>query len=150
LRARLLPQGTPAAGPPRPWANRFRSAASGGIVFVSLVPFLANVGMLRSLPVPLLNGYRIVAGFRSVNSYGLFAVMTTTRPEIIIEGSSDGVVWLPYEFKWKPGETIRRPEFATPHLPRLDWQMWFAAPGDAEESLWLFRFLVRLLQGSPE
>jgi len=30
----------------------------------------------------------------------MFAVMTTSRPEIIIEGSNDGVTWLPYEFKY--------------------------------------------------
>jgi hypothetical protein len=35
---------------------------------------------------------------RSVNAYGLFAVMTTTRPEIIVEGSNDGVEWKAYEF----------------------------------------------------
>ena len=32
--------------------------------------------------------------FQIVNSYGLFAVMTTTRPEIIVEGSDDGDTWL--------------------------------------------------------
>jgi hypothetical protein len=41
--------------------------------------------------------------FRVVNGYGLFRVMTKTRPEIIIEGSADGTEWLPYEFRWKPG-----------------------------------------------
>ena len=46
----------------------------------------------------------VVAPFRMVNSYGLFAVMTTERREIIVEGSNDGVNWLPYEFKYKPGD----------------------------------------------
>jgi hypothetical protein len=150
LRDRLLPQAN--AGPDHPWrwANGFRNAAAVGVVLVSLVPFLANVGLLRALPGPLLRAYLFVAEFRSVNSYGLFAVMTTTRPEILIEGSDDGVTWLPYEFKWKPGDVTRRPGFATPHLPRLDWQMWFAALGQPEENAWLYHFLVRLLQGSPE
>ena len=35
-----------------------------------------------------------LAPFRTVNSYGLFAVMTTERREIIVEGSNDGVNWL--------------------------------------------------------
>jgi hypothetical protein len=146
LRERWLP--TAVGG--RPWVNWFRSAAAAAIVMVSLVPFLANVGLFRLLPRPVLRGYRLVASLRSVNSYGLFAVMTTTRPEIIIEGSDDGVTWLPYEFKWKPGTITRRPEFSTPHLPRLDWQMWFAALGRAEENPWLFHFLHRLLQGAPQ
>ena len=32
---------------------------------------------------------RAVSPFLIVNPYGLFAVMTTTRPEIVIEGSAD-------------------------------------------------------------
>ncbi len=62
-----------------------------------------------------------------INRYGLFRVMTTERPEIIIEGSDDGQTWKPYEFVWKPGDPMRQPSFSTPHMPRLDWQMWFAA-----------------------
>jgi hypothetical protein len=62
---------------------------------------------------------------RCFNSYGLFRVMTTIRPEIIIEGSMDGKDWQPYEFKWKPGNPNRATSFAGPHMPRLDWQMWF-------------------------
>src|SRR6266536_900863 len=37
--------------------------------------------------------------FRLVNSYGLFSVMTVERPEIILEGSDDGITWRAYEFK---------------------------------------------------
>ncbi len=87
---------------------------------------------------------------RTLNSYGLFAVMTTERREIIVEGSDDGVHWLPYEFKYKPGDVNRRPAFVAPHQPRLDWQMWFAALGDYRQSPWFINFCDRLLQGSPE
>jgi len=62
---------------------------------------------------------------RAFNSYGLFRVMTTTRPEIIIEGSLDGKNWRLYEFKWKPTDPTQSPRFAGPHMPRIDWQMWF-------------------------
>jgi hypothetical protein len=31
-----------------------------------------------------------------INTYGLFAVMTTKREEIVIEGSDDGVEWREY------------------------------------------------------
>ena len=37
------------------------------------------------------------------------------------------MTWKPYRFRWKPCEPDRRPRFTTPHMPRLDWQMWFAA-----------------------
>jgi predicted DCC family thiol-disulfide oxidoreductase YuxK len=93
---------------------------------------------------------RIVSPFEVINSYGLFAVMTTTRPEIVIEGSNDGATWLAYEFKYKPGDLTRMPAWVAPHQPRLDWQMWFAALGDYQSDPWIVRFMARLLQGSPE
>ena len=34
-----------------------------------------------------------VAPFASFNNYGLFAVMTTSRPELVIQGSDDGRDW---------------------------------------------------------
>ena len=64
---------------------------------------------------------------RIVNRYGLFRVMTKTRPEIVIEGSFDGDNWSTYEFHWKPGPLDQAPGWSQPDMPRLDWQMWFDA-----------------------
>jgi hypothetical protein len=93
-----------------------------------------------------------LAPFHGVNSYGLFARMTTVRNEIVIEGSDDGTTWISYEFRWKPGDVARRPAFVAPHQPRLDWQMWFAAltPYRANPDQWFARLLARLLEGEPE
>jgi lipase maturation factor 1 len=99
-------------------------------------------------PIAMLGGY--LESFRVVSGYGLFRVMTKTRPEIIIEGSADGMEWLPYEFRWKPGPLNRAPGWAAPHQPRLDWQMWFAALGTYRQNPWFVRFLERLLRGTPE
>jgi predicted DCC family thiol-disulfide oxidoreductase YuxK len=93
---------------------------------------------------------RAVAPFQIINTYGLFAVMTTTRPEIIVEGSNDGTTWLPYEFRYKPGDLRRAPIWVQPHQPRLDWQMWFAALGNYQTDPWILNFLARLLEGQPE
>ncbi len=94
---------------------------------------------------------RWVAPFRSMNSYGLFAMMTTERPEILVEGSHDGETWTEYPFRWKPGDVGRAPRFCVPHLPRLDWQMWFAAlSGDCRRQPWFLAFERRLLEGSPD
>jgi hypothetical protein len=92
-----------------------------------------------------------VAPFRSVNSYGLFRVMTRERPEILVEGSRDGVTWLLYEHRFKPDRPEEAPAFAAPHQPRLDWQFWFAAL-DAPyrrtpHSVWFEGLLLRLLEG---
>ena len=117
---------------------------------ISLFMFMGSVGV--ELP-----GWRLVAPlaaivhpFRSVNTYGLFAVMTTARPEIVVEGSEDGTVWQPYEFKYKPTDVRQPPSWVAPHQPRLDWQMWFAALSQFDHEAWFRNFCVRLLQGSPD
>ena len=92
---------------------------------------------------------RTAAPFQIANTYGLFASMTTTRPEIIVQGSNDGETWLDYEFRYKPGDLREPPRWVQPHQPRLDWQMWFAALSGYRSSPWFTNFILRLLQGSP-
>ncbi|MBX6311354.1 MAG: lipase maturation factor family protein [Isosphaeraceae bacterium] len=101
-------------------------------------------------PAPVARSLIRLAPYRLANGYGLFAVMTTERPEIIVEGSRDGEHWHAYEFRWKPGTLTRRPRFVAPHQPRLDWQMWFAALSSYYAHPWIITFLGRLLEGSPE
>ena len=119
--------------------------------FVLFVSGFEMVGELSGRHwAPAESVIRAVAPFEIVNTYGLFAVMTTTRPEIIIEGSNDGTTWLPYEFRYKPGDLTRAPTWVQPHQPRLDWQMWFAALGNYRTDPWILNFLSRLLEGQPE
>jgi len=101
-------------------------------------------------PRPLAAVYGRVEAFRIVNGYGLFRVMTKDRAEIVIEGSADGIDWLPYEFKWKPGDVKCAPGWCAPHQPRLDWQMWFAALGTPQQNPWFGGLTIRLLQGSAD
>ncbi len=118
-----------------------------------LVGFLSVLLALESFRAAPANAHGILemaAPFGIVNSYGLFANMTTTRPEIIIEGSNDGQEWKAYEFRYKPGRLDRAPPWVAPYQPRLDWQMWFAALGSYRENAWFVRFLGRLLEGRPE
>lgn len=122
-------------------------------VVILLVTSVQLIGLFRlrvRWPEPVVLLQEALQPLRSANRYGLFAVMTTSRHEIIIEGSNNGVKWFPYEFKYKPGEPTKRPGFVAPHQPRLDWQMWFAALGSYREHPWLIQFCIRLLQGSPE
>ena len=101
--------------------------------------------------VPLLVRRWLVATdqYQLTNNYGLFAVMTKERPEIVVEGSDDGESWKAYEFRWKPGDVARQPRFVQPHMPRLDWQMWFAALGNYRQNAWFMSFMQRLLEASP-
>ncbi len=101
-------------------------------------------------PRPLVAIYGRLQSLRMANGYGLFRVMTKDRDEIVIEGSADGIDWLPYEFKWKPGDVKRAPGWCAPHQPRLDWQMWFAALGSYGENPWFGRLIVQLLEGSQD
>ncbi|HUL41931.1 MAG TPA: lipase maturation factor family protein [Burkholderiales bacterium] len=118
------------------------------IVFVSSGQLYATFN--GRVPAPVMWVEYGVGPFRIVNTYGVFAVMTTERQEIIIEGSDDAVRWKEYAFKYKPGDVTRRPPWNIPHQPRLDWQMWFAALGTPDNNPWFSRLLRRLLQNSRE
>jgi hypothetical protein len=91
-----------------------------------------------------------VEPFRSINGYGLFRVMTTDRPELVLEGSRDGARWEPYGFRYKPGDPGQRPGFVAPFHPRLDWQLWFAALSPGQSLGWLQRLAEGLRAGTPE
>ncbi len=144
---RLLQQRNPYVQP-----GKIASFVVGSLAL--LIVFVSS-GLLYStfsgrIPAPVMWIEYGVAPLRFVNTYGLFAVMTTERPEIVIEGSDDGIHWREYTFKYKPGDVKRRPPWNIPHQPRLDWQMWFAALGTPDNNPWFSRLLQRLLENSPE
>ena len=137
-----------------------------------MVVVLATLGILRvtqfTPAVQQKLDMLVVAGnafapLRLTSSYGLFAVMTTTRPEVIIEASADGKTWEAYEFKYKPQDVAKAPSMVGPYLPRLDWQMWFVGL-DAEALInlegyqptpqlvtpFLLQLGQKLLQDKPE
>ena len=129
-----------------PWATRGALALA---VLLGTAGFCQIAETKFDLPQPLKQFKGIFEHLNIVNGYGLFAVMTTTRLEIAIEGSMDGDTWVPYVFKYKPGPVDRAPPLVAPLQPRLDWQMWFAALGDIEQNTWLLSFVRRLLQNEP-
>ncbi len=119
------------------------------LLALSALSFAAEVGGYRGLPGPSMAVLEAVQPFRSVNGYGLFRVMTTSRLEIQVEGSDDGADWKPYRFRYKPGDPDQRPGLVAPYMPRLDWQMWFAALGTWRQNPWFVNLMARLLTGSP-
>jgi hypothetical protein len=136
--------------PSRHWPKAVTVPLAVVVLVVSLFQVVLMFGPRSRfwLPAAILNAQ--LAPFRTINSYGLFAVMTTKREEIIVEGSNDGTDWRAYEFSYKPGDVNRRPGFVAPFQPRLDWQMWFAALGSYQQNQWFQNFCLRLLQGSPD
>ena len=151
VRRRLSANKQPA---PATWPERIKRGILpwiGALLFVLTAAQLLMV--LRWVP-PATVGSVLgpFAPFRSANSYGLFSVMTTERPEISIEASVDGRVWEPYRFRWKMEEDNDSLPFFLPHMPRLDWQMWFAAleyRASGQPPAWIMPLLARLQEGSP-
>ena len=151
----------PGFGVPRPGTSslalpapsRWRRAAVG--VVASALAAASTYTLVREIrrpePMPEWSAaaFGWVAPFRSVNGYGLFRTMTVERPEIVVEGSADGVTWTEYPFRWKAGDPQRAPGFVQPHMPRLDWQMWFAALGPRAEAHWLLPLAGHLLDPPP-
>jgi hypothetical protein len=131
----------------------FSQAAAAVVTILVLLLSLDSIARLLRVeftwPQPIARFFGLMEPLRLVNSYGLFAIMTTWRPEIILEGSNDGIHWEEYQFKYKPGDVGRPPRFVAPYQPRLDWQMWFAALGTPLSYSWFDRFRARLLEGSP-
>ena len=129
--------------------NRLAVWAVGIVILVLTVSELHQT-FFETTPAPAAELVQLAAPFQVANTYGLFATMTTTRPEIIVQGSNDGTTWLDYQFRFKPGDLRQPPRQVAPYQPRLDWQMWFAALSDYRGTPWFTNFMVRLLQGSPE
>lgn len=120
------------------------------VILISTMNLTRVIGVNVRWPAWILSGIETVEPFRSINSYGLFAVMTKERREIVVQGSNDGKLWLEYKFKFKPEEVTRAPMFLAPHQPRLDWQMWFAALGTFRNNPWFLNFGEQLLRGNQD
>lgn len=127
-----------------------RMAMQAAIGCLMLLGAIKLCEVLRPIEVRSFSGLlSALAPFELVNNYGLFASMTTTRPEIVIEGSDDLKDWREYSFPYKPGELHRSLPLIAPFQPRLDWQMWFAALGSYQENTWVGGLMYRLLTGEP-
>jgi hypothetical protein len=136
---------------PVPWRHLCSFAALIQLS-VAFPVLLATAGLAPRMALPLLGSWeRIFAPWHLTSGYGLFAVMTVRRPELILEHSSNGVDWQPLIFRYKAGPPDRIPPQVAPFQPRLDWQMWFAALSAERGQLpgWFAEFVKKLRAGSP-
>ncbi|HWA86980.1 MAG TPA: lipase maturation factor family protein [Opitutus sp.] len=132
------------------WQRTLSWAGAAFVVSYTSLLAIPSFAPARRWPDWFNPAVRAVGPFETLNSYGLFAVMTPTRPELIFEGSDDGRDWRAYELPYKPGDLSRAPPFVAPHQPRLDWQLWFAALGPPERNQWVYSVCEHLLRGTPE
>jgi hypothetical protein len=138
-------------------------------VLASVMIFLAGSQFVNTfIRVPVMRSVlMLIAQLHIADNYGLFAVMTVKRPEIVFEGSDDGRVWQPYVMRWKVDDPHEAPPWVAPHMPRLPWRLWFAAmdlpPLTSAEALetqregsfevqqgWVLSLVYRMLQGQSE
>jgi predicted DCC family thiol-disulfide oxidoreductase YuxK len=133
---------------PRYPARADRTVSAVVITTILLLSLIGQAGMFGLSSEPMRAVSDAVSPFGIVNQYGLFAVMTTKRAEVEVEGTTDGQNWRPYVFRYKTGPLNRAPGWVAPFQPRLDWQMWFAALGNFRQNPWFVRFLISLLEGS--
>ena len=120
------------------------------VIFLTCATYIWIYNAKQRPVAPLNSLVQITSVFSLINNYGPFAVMTTERPEIIVQGSMDGRNWQTYQFKYKPGNLDQKLSWNIPHQPRLDWQMWFAALDTPAQNPWFARFMLKLLEGSPQ
>ncbi len=126
------------------------AALAAVLVVLNLQLALDRLGAALLRAEPVLATQRLLRPFHVANPYGLFASMTTDRNEIALQGSRDGETWRSYRFRWKPDRLERAPRFAGLHMPRLDWQLWFASLRGCQRATWFHAFLRRVLQGEPD
>uniref|UniRef100_UPI00358F7D99 lipase maturation factor 2-like n=1 Tax=Myxine glutinosa TaxID=7769 RepID=UPI00358F7D99 len=134
------------------WA--FFSVVAAAMFSTSLVPYSYLHPHTHDMLWPAVRKlHAAVDPWQLSSSYGLFRRMTGVggRPEVVIEGSWElERNWKELEFMYKPGNISTSPSFITPHQPRLDWQMWFAALGDRQQSPWFACLLLRILEGKED
>lgn len=143
--------GMPLAAPRPPLVplpQPLRIAPAALLVLASLAPLAAAAGV----PAPGLAHatYRLLAPLRITAGYGLFARMTTTRPELAFEVQKIDGTWTRIDLRYKPGPAHRPSLQVAPHMPRLDWQLWFAALGRPEQNPWVAKVADHLCQQTPE
>lgn len=145
---RLWPR-APVPADARPWPRGLTWATAGTLGIMGGLKLAQTLAPSVEWPRPLLETQAALRPFRLANGYGLFAVMTTRRREIQLEASADGRVWRPYRMRYQPGAPDRPPAFIGLHMPRLDWQMWFAALGPYKRQRWFLPLMGRLLAAEP-
>ncbi len=142
----VLPISAPATAPTPTWLTVLSVLVALLVLSLSIRP-AANMLSPRQVMNTSFDPLHLV------NTYGAFGSVTTTRHQLVIEGTqatdpaeSD---WHEYETKGQPVRTNERPPQWAPYHLRLDWQLWFAAmqPRPGARQRWLYTLLETLLEG---
>jgi hypothetical protein len=148
---------------PRNLVNRATAAATAAQPSIAMLraswAVAVVVGMLSLQPVVnLISAHQVMnTSFDPldlVNTYGAFGSVGRERLNVVFEGTDAAVPdahakWQAYPYRALPVAVDRRPVQIAPYQPRLDWQMWFAAMGTADEYPWTLHLIWKLLHNDP-
>lgn len=153
LLAKLLRGSTPRVREAR--TSEATTVIAGVLIALSTIPFVGTIFGWNALPERLRDDYTTLTNTRAFNPYGLFATMTTERWEYLFEGTEDdvalggSVTWHRYELPARPEHAHSSPPQVAPHLPRLDWSLWFAGLGASSYRPIVARTAERLREAEP-
>ena len=128
---------------------RISSYAFAGIILAASITQIYEMAVDRRVSGKAGDVLTYVERWGFVNKYHVFPTVNQQRIELIIEGTVDGETWLPYHFRYKPGELTKPLSVVIPHQPRLDWMVWFV-PLNPVFIDWFDSFLAALLENSPD
>ena len=103
--------------PPAPVATGARARAWPAIVLLAVFVVVSAIDALVSfvdsptLFALLLPVRHVYAPFRIVNTYHLFGHITRARIEPEFQTTDDGATWVAHDFRHKPGDPMRRPDW---------------------------------------
>jgi hypothetical protein len=149
VRGRASPPMCPAVRPG--WRRVATGATMGLLLYTTAFELLWMMRVpVRRLPGLFTAPVLLLDELRVANRYALFAVMTHARDHVELEGSDDGgQTWRTYSFRWQPQQLERAPPLMAPHLPRFDWNLWFATLDDWDEHPLVVFAAVRLMESEP-
>jgi lipase maturation factor 1 len=135
--------------------------------FLPLEPYLQRWPSLRAV----LACFRVLSPLRLIHAYGVFPPNGSAPIKLlpVFEGSTDGVTFRAYPYRFMPIAPHSRPPIVAPHHPRLDHLCVYAGSGMSESDYlasvmgagkpygfspfshfsWLDRVAQRLLEGEP-
>ncbi|KAG7275315.1 hypothetical protein CRUP_015253 [Coryphaenoides rupestris] len=129
------------------------ASATVAMFAISVVPYTSMEPWSSSKVIPeVKRAHEFVKPYRLVSSYALDRRLDAAggRPELVLEGSMDRDTWTEIDWMYKMGNVSAAPLMVGPCEARLDWHMWKAAGGRAQDSAWFSGLLLRLLQGNKE
>lgn len=135
---------------PRAWHKRLSMLLAVFVIVMTTIPLTTVTQGTVTTPKPLLDVYKKIYPFKLVNLYGPFNRVQKERFELVLQGSLDAQTWTDYHFLYKPDNNIwRAPAYLSPHISRLEYQLWIAAQGEYQQEVWISRLLHRILEDSP-